>query len=82
MKILIDKFPDNEDTGLIKLSAEYVQEPDTCSESDNINQLFVEIEGGGLDAYYIIKTGRWAFNSIDELVQVLEDFKKRFKEDK
>lgn len=29
--------------------------------------------------YFIIKTDRWAFNDIDELVKVLQDFKEKAK---
>jgi hypothetical protein len=61
---------------LTNLNARYLQESDTCS-SNEFNTLTIENEDGGGGNYFIIKTDRWAFDSINEIVTVLEDFKKR-----
>lgn len=71
-------------SGLIKkeeivldgISATYCQESDSCvPEEVQELRIFTENVGGG--SYYVIETDRWAFNDIEDLIRVLNDFKKR-----
>lgn len=55
----------------------FQQNTDACSEGDQF--LNVEIADGGGGPYYIIKTDRWAFNDISDLVAILEKVKCAFK---
>lgn len=60
-----------------KVSIKYVQEPDNYSEdscSDNI--LEIGTEPGG---YFYIKTERWAFDDVEELISILNDFQSKIK---
>lgn len=48
------------------------QEPDACdSETADVQRIIATQEDGGGGAYWYISTGRWAFDSIDEFVDVL-----------
>jgi hypothetical protein len=54
----------------------YIQD---CDErSGSIQELDIEIQDGGGGYYYVLKTERWAIDNFDELIKILEDFKKRF----
>lgn len=56
----------------------YTQEKDSNAPNDVNNFLIIESEGINFDMnYFVIKTERWAFDDIDEMVALLEDFKKR-----
>jgi len=50
------------------------QEGDTCSNGDE-QYLDVKLEDSGAGYYYVISTDRWAFDSIEELVMLLENLK-------
>jgi hypothetical protein len=65
------EWPESYDA-LYKLTAKYIQESDNYKEDtseDNI--LTIGTEPGG---YYYIETNRWAFDNLDEFVQLLQDF--------
>ena len=55
-----------------------------CQQCDKDNEEWQELristanQGGGF--YYVIKTKRWAFDDIDQLIDTLNDFKNRFHE--
>lgn len=60
---------------LYKINAQYVQEPDNYSPDPLVdNVLEIGTEPGG---YFYIKTNRWAFDNIEELISVLQDFKNK-----
>lgn len=58
-----------------KMVVEYTQEAD--SNSDGLQFLEVSTEDAGCGVYYVLKTERWAFDDINDLVKVLKDFEKR-----
>ena len=63
---------------LSRFELEYVQEQDCCSSSKNdVQTLKLSIEDGGGGSYYVMETSRWAFDNAEEIIKVLEDFKKR-----
>lgn len=59
------------------LSAEYIQESDCCSTADEYQTLKLYTADGGGGVYIIMETKRWAFENVDEIVKVLNDFLKR-----
>ena len=68
-------FSDNPKPKLVHLNTVYAQ---PCDEySDDLQELVIEIGDAGAGAYYVIKTERWAFDEIDDLIILLNDFKKR-----
>ena len=56
----------------------YYQESDVCNKTDSGQVLHVSMVDGGGGKYFVIKTKRWAFDSIEELVKTLQDAAKRF----
>ena len=63
----------------IKLQAEYTQESD-CMQSDNLGQnLIIKTESDGVSSgnFFIIETDRWAFDDIDEFIEILKSFKEK-----
>ena len=38
----------------------------------------VEIANTGGDDYFVLKTDRWAINEIDDIIPILENFKKKY----
>ena len=56
------------------VSVEYGQ--DTVDEED-YQILKVFTENNGVARYINISTEKWSFSDIDDLIQILEDFKKR-----
>jgi hypothetical protein len=60
------------------LTAVYSQDADTCDNNLSQDLTIESIDGGG-GTYYLLKTDRWAFNSIKELTDTLNDFIKRTK---
>jgi len=77
-------------TLLNRATFEYVQEPDcNDNESDSVQQLSIIVEPvlfelydektGGKNYYFHIKTERWAFDDIDELIYILKEVKSKIK---
>jgi hypothetical protein len=66
------EYPDGSEIVINEISVNYSQsnENDTDTE-DNLN-LSICHQGAGF--YYVLKSKRWAFNNIDELVKLLKDF--------
>lgn len=56
------------------VSVEYGQ--DTVDEED-YQILKVSTENNGVARYINISTEKWSFSDIDDLIQIIEDFKKR-----
>lgn len=68
------EWPENS-TLLYKINAQYVQDPDNYSPNPSVdNVLEIGTEPGG---YFYIKTNRWAFDDIEELISILQDFKNK-----
>lgn len=69
-------FPSSEQPVAVnKVSVEYTQEAD--SNSDGLQLLEVSTEDAGGGVYYVLKTERWAFDNLNDLIKVLNDFEKR-----
>ena len=58
------------------LSATYQQEEDSSS-TDGHQFLKISTSDGGGGIYFVIKTERWAFDNIEDLIILLTDFKRR-----
>ena len=65
------------DVRLSNLNIKYTQDPDSCDTSGNSQELELEIDNAGGGIYYILKTGRWAFENVKELTNIVKDFEKR-----
>ena len=77
--IPLKSFPDDiQDLCIVEISAKYMQDSDGM-DTDQMQDLKIEIANCGDDPYFVISTRRWAFNDISELIKVLKDFEKRLK---
>jgi hypothetical protein len=58
------------------MSVTYTQESDGCSpDSNSFQELEIFTEDAGSGKYMVLKTERWAIDSIDEMIEILNDFK-------
>lgn len=74
--LLADGFPSSEQPVAVnKVSVEYTQEADSKSVGLQFLEVSTEDAGGGV--YYVLKTERWAFDNLNDLIKVLNDFEKR-----
>lgn len=68
----IEKKPKQKYDKLTSLTSSYFQEGDTVSTGDQ--QLELSTEDGGGGTYFVLKTDRWAFDSLEELSDLIQDF--------
>lgn len=82
----LEKMPQDYNVAIESMTITYTQQCDSNEigkDEYEVQQLVVSTEhclekgdaNGGY--YYTIKTDRWAFDDIEEFVNILEDFKKR-----
>ena len=62
---------------LFELKAVYIQDSDCHKDNDFTQELEITAQGVPPDFFYTIKTERWAFDNIGEIVAVISDFMKR-----
>ena len=77
-------LPDeNKHVTLYDMQIKYTQPADGNDDTgDDIQELRVKTEtnhGSEDDYYFVIETNRWAFDEIDEVIELFKDFKNRFK---
>ena len=65
----------DDEIGVDGVSVKYLNNGD-CVDSE-VQALEIFTENTGVDRFMVLKTERWAISDIDELILVLEDFKKR-----
>lgn len=59
---------------LFRARAEYVQEEDTNGVGDFQSIKLEKIDSGNQEYYYILKSKRWAFDNLKELVDLIKKF--------
>jgi hypothetical protein len=57
---------------LTSLTSSYFQEGDSMIDGDQ--QLELSTEDGGGGTYFVLKTDRWVFDSLEELSDLIQDF--------
>jgi hypothetical protein len=65
------------------LEMTYTQEADCCTSEEQY--LTIKTDNGGGGDFFVIETKRWAFDTIEELISTLNEFKEKhdkIKEDK
>ena len=75
------KFEDNE-ICVDEVEITYSQNPDNSGldkdgEDDLAQEITISTRNNGLARYINIKTASWSISDIDELIQLIDDFKKR-----
>ena len=60
------------------LKVTFTQDND-CMESSDLGQfLHIHTEDGGGGDYFVMDTERWAFDNIDDLIEILNQFKEKY----
>jgi len=70
------EFPNSHSVTAYHCSVQYMQVDD--KHSDDFQKLTISTDDNGAGAYIVISTERWGIDSIDDLINTLNDFKKRF----
>jgi hypothetical protein len=74
MKIKL--FPENGEIVIKSIQMEFSQTQDDASEIKGQDQsIEIWIEDAGAGPYFCIKTSRWAFDDLDQLIKIIEKFK-------
>lgn len=63
----------------VKICGVYIQDQDSCASDEEKDkqpeqELDISIEDAGGGRYFVIKTNRWAFDSPQEVTDVLKEF--------
>ena len=78
MEIKPKTYPEGEEIVITQVKLTYTQESDTNS-SEGYQDLNLQLEESNGGHYFVLSTERWAIDNIDELINVLKDFKERCK---
>ena len=70
----IKEYPKNGETVINEIAINYCQESEMF---DDFNNLKLSIWNQGAGFYYVIETTRWTFENIEQLIEILEDFKNK-----
>lgn len=79
MKIETKEYPNpkKDEVVMNKITVNYSQSNEINSDIDDNLKLSISNQAAGF--YFVMKTYRWAFNDIDELIEILNDFKSKAK---
>ena len=72
MEFKTKEYPKGDEIVINEIMVNYSQESE-LSEEDNNLKLSICHQGAGF--YFVMETTRWTFDNIDQLYQVLADFK-------
>lgn len=67
-------FDDKGTPKFVDLKVNYIQ---PCDTTDEVQEISIEMGDVGGGPYFVIKTDRWAFDNVDDLVKILNDFKRK-----
>lgn len=69
----------DEFVGIDDVSITYLQNSDCSGEDDkeNVQSITISTRNNGMTRFINIKTDSWSISDTDELVKLIEDFKKR-----
>lgn len=79
----LNPYPTGESVGIAKMSITYVQQPDGNDVSNEAGEQTITIStediptDGMFPYYFTLKSDRWAFDSVEELASLVEDFMQR-----
>ena len=69
------EYPYGSEIVINEISVNYSQVNENETDTDDNLKLSICHQGAGF--YYVLESKRWAFNNIDELVKILNDFKSK-----
>lgn len=71
------EYPDGSEIVINEISVNYSQVNENETDTEDNLKLSICHQGAGF--YYVLESKRWAFNNIDELVKILNDFNSKAK---
>lgn len=77
MNIKTKEYPDGSEIVMNNISVTYSQVNENITDTEDHLKLSICHQGAGF--YFVMETKRWAFNSISELQELLQDFKDKSK---
>lgn len=75
MNIKTKEYPENNEVVINKFTVNYSQVNEEINDSDNNLELSITHQGAGF--YFVMKTERWAFENVGDMIKILEDFKSK-----
>lgn len=63
--------------GIDDVSVQYVQTGDCTESEDDVQTITISSRNSGVGRFFNIKTDGWSFDNIDELTEIINDFKQR-----
>ena len=77
MKIVKGETAFKDDEVYFEKSVKYIQNEDGSSnDPEGAQELFISEEDAGGGKYFVIETKRWAFDSVEDFIEILKHFKK------
>lgn len=70
------KFEDGH-IGIDDVSITYLQNSDCTEEDENVQSITISTRNNGIGRFVNIKTENWSFDDINELEELIKDFKQR-----
>lgn len=70
------KFEDGH-IGIDDVSITYLQNSDCTEEDENVQSITISTRNNGVGRFINIKTENWSFDDINELEELIKDFKQR-----
>ena len=70
------KFEDGH-IGIDDISITYLQNSDCTEEDENVQSITISTRNNGIGRFINIKTENWSFDDINELEELIKDFKQR-----
>lgn len=77
MKIITEGCPNDNEVMMDEIQVKYYQGPDNCSSEDDYQELILKTKDGGGGKYINLSTNEhgWSFDSIEDLVDIIKQFK-------
>ena len=68
---------EEEFVGIDDISITYLQNSDCTEEDENVQSITISTRNNGISRFINIKTENWSFDDINELEELIKDFKQR-----
>ena len=82
MKIITKGLPNDDQILLDEVTMTYVQNPDCTEDREgDWQKITLSIRDNGVDKFLNMNANNWSFDNTNDIVQIIEDFKKRINYD-
>ena len=68
---------ENGHIGIDNMSITYLQNSDCTEEDENVQSITISTRNNGIGRFINIKTENWSFDDVNEIINLVKDFKKR-----